>query len=381
MRKINLLNPKKIVFGKKSLDNLQEDLKSLGFKKIYILALEPILPSLEKVLNDFENSKIETSINTSIEKEPDYETFENLLSEARAFKPDAVIGIGGGSVLDVSKLIAAQLNNDQPLQEIIGIGKLKQRSTYLACMPTTSGTGSEVSPNAILLDPSDELKKGVISPHLVPDASYIDPSLTLTVPTAVTAATGIDALTHCIEAFTNKFAHPIIDLYALEGIKLIGNNLITAVKNGKDENAREALSLGSLYGGICLGPVNTAAVHALSYPLGGEFHIAHGLSNAVLLPHVMRFNLDAAPERFSQVALALGVEEKDINLKTAEAGIEKIELLIHECGISDGLSKLGIPEDSLEHLAEMAMNVTRLLKNNIKPITKIDALEIFKKAY
>src|SRR5439155_10799310 len=146
------------------------------------------------------------------------------------------------------------------------IGKLNARKTYLACLPTTAGTGSEVSPNAILMDESDQLKKGVISPHLMPDAAYIDPMLTLGAPPAVTAATGIDALTHCIEAYANKFAHPMIDLYALEGIRLIGDNLARAVADGSNIEARTHLALASMYGGMCLGPVNTGAVHALAYP-------------------------------------------------------------------------------------------------------------------
>src|SRR5262249_48336492 len=160
---------------------------------------------------------------------------------------------------------------------------------FLVCLPTTAGTGSEVSPNAILLDEADQLKKGVVSPYLVPDAAYVDPQLTRSVPPSVTAATGLDALTHCIEAYANKFAHPAVDLYALQGVGIIAQNLLRAVRNGGDMEARTELSLGSFYGGLCLGPVNTAAVHALAYPLGGQFHVAHGVSNAVLLPHVIRF--------------------------------------------------------------------------------------------
>ncbi len=187
----------------------------------------------------------------------------------------------------------------------------------LVCLPTTAGTGAEVSPNAILLDEADELKKGVVSPHLVPDAAFVDPLLTISVPPAVTAATGLDALTHCIEAYANKFAHPIVDIYALQGIKLISANLVRAVRNGGDIEARAALSLGSLYGGLCLGPVNTAAVHALAYPLGGRFHIAHGVSNALLLPHVLRFNFSAAPERYAEISAALGVARNGSALTTA----------------------------------------------------------------
>ncbi len=233
--------------------------------------------------------------------------------------------------MDVAKLVATFLGSSQNIRETFGIGKLVGRSTYLACLPTTAGTGSEVSPNSILLDESEQLKKGIISPYLMPDAAYVDPMLTLSVPPAVTAATGIDALTHCIEAYANKFAHPMIDLYALQGIRLISRSIAHAVEKGDDLAARTDLALGSMYGGMCLGPVNTGAVHALAYPLGGEFHIAHGVSNAVLLTHVLEFNLPAAPERYAAIAIALGCEPGKDHQETAHRGLDRLRGLCKEC--------------------------------------------------
>jgi alcohol dehydrogenase class IV len=238
-----------------------------------------------------------------------------------------------------------------------------------------------VSPNAILLDEADELKKGVVSPHLVPDAAYVDPQLSVSVPPAVTAATGLDALTHCIEAYANKFAHPIVDTYAREGIQLIASHLVRAVRDGHDLEARTALSLGSLYGGLCLGPVNTAAVHALSYPLGGRFHVAHGVSNALLLPHVLRFNLAAAPRRYADVAAALGVTRNGSDTSTAEQGVEFLSNLSKHCGVPQKLSELKIPHAAIPDMAKSAMQVTRLLKNNLRPLTEADAVRIYEAAY
>ncbi len=200
---------------------------------------------------------------------------------------------GGGSAMDVAKLVAALLDGRQQIGEVFGIGKLAGRSTPLACVPTTSGTGSEVSPIAIVQDSADGLKKGVISPYLVPDAAFVDPLLTLGMPPAVTASTGIDALTHCIEAYANRQAHPLVDTWALEGIRRIARSLPAAYADGRNVAARTDVALGSMYGGMCLGPVNTAAVHALAYPLGSDFGVAHGTSNAVLLEHVLEFNLPA----------------------------------------------------------------------------------------
>lgn len=292
-----------------------------------------------------------------------------------------MIGPGGGSALDVAKLVAALIDGSQQANEVFGIGLVKGRGSRLICIPTTSGTGSEVSPNAILLDETDNMKKGVVSPWLVPDAAFIDAELTLSVPPAITAATGLDALTHCIEAYTNRFAHPVVDVWALEGIRLIAGSLAQAVEHPSSLPAREKMALGSLYGGLCLGPVNTAAVHALSYPLGGWFHIAHGHSNAIMLPHVMRFNAAAAPGRYVEVARALGATPGSSDEATAEAGIAQLCRLIRATGIEMSLSALGIGEDQAPRLAAAGLSVTRLMKNNPRPMTQQDAESIFHAAF
>ncbi|UCE47119.1 MAG: iron-containing alcohol dehydrogenase, partial [Phycisphaerales bacterium] len=266
---------------------------------------------------------------------------------------------------------------DQNVHDVFGIGKLTGRTYYLACLPTTSGTGSEVSPNAILLDETDHLKKGVVSPWLVPNAAYVDPMLTRTVPPDVTAATGLDALTHCIEAYANRFAHPMIDLFALRGIELISAHIEAACRVGGNIEARSALSLGSLYGGFCLGPVNTGAVHALAYPLGGEFHVPHGVSNAMLLPSVLEFNVTAAPKRYARIALALGCDKSDTNIETARRGIERIRQISRRCGIPYSLSQFGVQQEAVKRMAKSAMTVTRLLKNNPREVVQEDAERIY----
>jgi alcohol dehydrogenase class IV len=282
--------------------------------------------------------------------------------------------------MDVAKLVAALVRGPQRIKEVFGINKLAGREVYLVCLPTTAGTGSEVSPNAILLDERDQLKKGVVSPHLVADAAYVDPLLTVSVPPAVTAATGLDALVHCIEAYTNKFAHPLVDIYALEGIRLIGGNLLAAVQDGKNLIARENMALGSLFGGLCLGPVNTAAVHALAYPLGSEFHIAHGVANALLLPHVMRFNLPAAVERYANVAVALGAVRNGPFEVTAQEGLQRVAELTRQCGVPLHMAELGVPAAAIPRMAKAAMTVERLLKNNPRVVTEADAISLYEAA-
>ena len=381
MKQITLLQPQKIVFGTGCIQTLVEDYKKMGLQRLFVLTAPPIRPLIEDTLAELKSAGINIEVFQDIVAEPTVNDFKKILEVARQFKADSVVGVGGGSVLDVTKLIAAFINSDQQVEDCFGTGFIKQKGLWFACLPTTAGTGSEVSPNAILLDERDHLKKGIVSPFLIADVAYVDPKLTWTVPAKVTADTGMDALTHCIEAYTNKFAHPSVDIYALQGIRLIAANLEKAVKNGQDQEAREALAFGSLYGGLCLGPVNTAAVHALSYPLGGEFHIPHGLSNAILLPSVMKFNMPANIKRHAEVAIALGCQPGKNDEETAQRGVDFIYQLADAVGIPKKLTDLGIPQTAVDGMAKAAMQVQRLLKNNPREVTEQDARDIYNSLY
>ena len=381
MKQITLLQPQKIVFGTGCIQTLVEDYKKMGLQRLFVLTAPPIRPLIEDTLAELKSAGVNIEVFQDIVAEPTVNDFKKILEVARQFKADSVVGVGGGSVLDVTKLIAAFINSDQQVEDCFGTGFIKQKGLWFACLPTTAGTGSEVSPNAILLDERDHLKKGIVSPFLIADVAYVDPKLTWTVPAKVTADTGMDALTHCIEAYTNKFAHPSVDIYALQGIRLIAANLEKAVKNGQDQEAREALAFGSLYGGLCLGPVNTAAVHALSYPLGGEFHIPHGLSNAILLPSVMKFNMPANIKRHAEVAIALGCQPGKNDEETAQRGVDFIYQLADAVGIPKKLTVLGIPQTAVDGMAKAAMQVQRLLKNNPREVTEQDARDIYNSLY
>jgi alcohol dehydrogenase class IV len=381
MQDLKIHYPNKLVFGKGTLEQLPDEIMALSCSRVLIVTISPLLTQLNGLIATLEAKGIKVFVNMSIMHEPSFGEVQQMMQEVKGFNPDVVVGIGGGSVLDVAKLIAALLDNEQELKDIVGIGLLKRRPKKLICLPATAGTGSEVSPNSILVDETDNQKKGIISPFLVPDIVYVDPLLTMSVPPAITAATGIDALTHCLEAYTNLFAHPLIDVYAFEGMRLIAAHIVTAVQNGKDEEARTQVAMGSLLGGFCLGPVNTAGVHALSYPLGSSFHLTHGLSNALLLPYVMEFNYVAAPKRYADVAIALGCEREADDIKTALKGIDKIRSLISACGIPARLRDVNIPKEAIPQMAVDAMKITRLLKNNPRPITERDAIDIYNAAY
>ncbi len=393
MKAITLLQPQKIVFGTGCIQTFTDDYKKMGLRRLFVLTAPPIRPLIEGTLDELKAAGIAVEVFQDIVAEPTVNDFKKILKEARQFQADSVAGIGGGSVLDVTKLVAAFIDSDQQVEDCFGTGFIRRKGLWFACLPTTAGTGSEVSPNAILLDERDHLKKGIVSPFLIADAAYVDPKLTWTVPAKVTADTGMDALTHCIEAYTNKFAHPSVDIYALQGIRLIAAYLERAVTLARDYKpadlsdnpayveAREALAFGSLYGGLCLGPVNTAAVHALSYPLGGEFHIPHGLSNAILLPSVMKFNMPANIKRHAEVAIALGCEPGKNDEETAQRGVDFIYRLAAAVGIPDKLTALGIPQTAVDGMAKAAMQVQRLLKNNPREVTEQDARDIYNSLY
>ena len=375
MRTISLLQPKRLTIGAGCLQECESYLEDLAPQRLHIVTSPSQSNVASQLAVKLAQSDCIVSIDDSIASEPTIKMFQTAL--ARANGATCIVGLGGGSPLDVAKLVAALLRSDQRIEDCFGIGLLRGRTSNLVCIPTTSGTGSEVSPNAILLDEAAKLKKGVVSPFLVPDATFIDPTLTLTMSPAVTASTGLDALTHCIEAYTNKFAHPLMDIFALQGIINCGRHLVRAVTHPEDLAAREGMSLASLYGGLCLGPVNTAAVHALAYPLGGEFHLAHGLSNAILLPHVFRFNAEASPARHAAVALALGAIAAATDLEAAYAGATKLQQMASACGIISDLRQHGISPASIPHMARSAMTVTRLLKNNPRDITEADCIDIY----
>lgn len=376
MRSITLHQPRRLVFGSGCLSECAESLRATARGPVMIVTS----PSNRRYAETLATGLPDAHLDDSIRGEPTVTMFLALIEKARHIQPETLVGIGGGSPLDVAKLIAALAYSEQSIDDVFGIGKLRGRNLRLICLPTTAGTGSEVSPNAILLDEREHLKKGVISPYLVPDEAWIDPALACTVPPAVAAATGLDALTHCIEAYANKFAHPLVDGYALDGIRRISASLLTAVREPQNLHAREEMALGSLNGGLCLGPVNTAAVHALSYPLGSWFHVPHGHANALLLPHVLRFNLPAAVERYRDIALAMGAEERGSVEAIAQAGIRRICALADASGLEMRMEALGISDQDIPRMAESACGIERLMRNNPRKLAPSDAEAIYRSA-
>jgi alcohol dehydrogenase class IV len=379
IRPITLTKLPVIEFGIGQIETLISHLA--GSKRAFFLIDQPILGMVSPLLDTIRKTNLAVQVSTDIVPEPAIETLEKLLDPVKQFNPDVVVGIGGGSTMDLAKLTAVLFTGEQNVQSIIGIGNVRGRNVKLITASTTSGTGSEVTPIAVLTDTKAKLKKGVVSPHIVPDVAIIDPQLTFGMPAPITASTGMDAMTHCIEAFTNRYAHPIVDTIAREGVRLIAANIETAVAEGKNPDARTAMALGSLYGGMCLGPVNTAAVHALAYPLGGTYHIPHGVSNSVLLPFVMTFNLPACTEKYAEIAHIIGAADHGSSESAARQAIAAIRSLSMRCGIPASLKELGIPESAIESMAKSAMDVTRLMGNNPRTLTVDDTIAVYRAAY
>lgn len=312
----------------------------------------------------------------AIPGEPDVATLEAALAAARAAEPDLIVGLGGGSVLDVAKLVAALWDSGETLSAVAGPNRVAGRRTRLAQVATTAGTGSEAGIRALITDAEKGAKVAVESPHLIADLAVLDPELTYSVPPAVTAATGVDAMAHCVEAFTNRRAHPMIDGFARMGIRLVGRYLARAVRDGADREAREGLMLASYYGGICLGPVNTAAGHALAYPLGTRLKLPHGLANAIIFPHVLAFNQPVVAEKTAEVAEALGLGS---NLSQA-ALLSAAHGFCRDLGIEMALSAHGATVDDLPGFAAEAHAIRRLMDNNPVEMSEGDVLGIYQAA-
>jgi alcohol dehydrogenase class IV len=296
---------------------------------------------------------------------------------ARQHDIDIVIGLGGGSSMDVAKLIAVLAGSDQPLSQMYGIGNVKGERLPLVQLPTTAGTGSEVT-NIAIVTTGATTKMGVVSPQLYADLAILDAALTLGLPPAVTAATGIDAMVHAIEAFTSRHKkNPMSDMLARQALSLLSRHLIAACENGGNLQARQAMLLGACFAGQAFSNSPVAAVHALAYPIGGIFHVPHGLSNSLVLPHVLRFNLSHASAHYAELAGIVVPHAEGSEEARAEALIVAMQQIAKIAGIETTLQQVGIRETDLDRLADDAMLQTRLLGNNPRELTRIDARAIY----
>ncbi len=356
-----------------------EILPQRGAKRVLLVTSKSVRSQIEFLVDALKAAKIGVAECRPVPAEPTLKFFETILEETRAERIDSVLGIGGGSAMDVAKLIAAFAGSGQRVKEAFGVDQLRGRGLFVACLPTTAGTGSEVSPVAVLLrgggieeehrQPAPGAGRGGDRPDVdVIGAAGCDGG----------DGTGCSALHRGIREQIRAPDHGQF-CAARDQIDL-GKSLSRGPGRQQYRCARGG-DAGKLLRGLCLGPVGTAAVHALSYPLGGRFRIAHGISNAVLLPEVLRFNLSSGAERYAQIAAAAGIERDGYALGTAQQGIERFAKLSRDCGAPQRLSELKIPREAIPAMAKSALQVQRLLKNNLRPLTEFDAIQIYEATF
>ncbi len=326
---------------------------------------------------DLEKHNLTVQIYSDVVADPPEHIVLSAVEFARKHAIDIVIGFGGGSSMDVAKLIAVLAGSGQALSQAYGIGNVTGDRLPLVQVPTTAGTGSEVT-NIAIVTTGATTKMGVVAPQLYADLAVLDAELTLGLPPLVTAATGIDAMVHAIEAFTSKHKkNPMSDMLARQALSLLSKNLLTACENGADLQARQAMLLGAYFAGQAFSNAPVAAVHALAYPIGGIFHVPHGLSNSLVLPHVLRFNMPEAVDHYAEIAGIVAPHAAGSQEARAEALIAAMQQIARITGIETTLQQVGITEADLDQLADDAMKQTRLLGNNPRELTRADARAIY----
>lgn len=364
---IEIQRPPVVRFGVGTLESLPAWIAAKGYKAPFVVA-DPVNAARLEVLGLGDVACFGTVV-----PEPD---LPNLMAAIEAAgNADVVIGFGGGSAMDLAKLVAVMVGTDLTLGDISGPNRAPARKVGLIQIPTTAGTGSEVGTRALVTNPETLAKVATESINMLADIAIIDPTLTVSVPPFVTAATGVDAMAHCVEAYTSKRSHPLIDAYALQGIELVGKYLRRAVEDGSDLEARAGLSLAAFYGGVCLGPVNTTSGHAVAYPLGTRHKLPHGIANALIFAHTLAANALAAPEKTSAICAALGHPAEGVEDVRAAA-----KDFCKSLGLDMRLSAHGVSEDDLPVMARDAHAIRRLLDWNPVDLSEEDILNIYKAA-
>lgn len=388
-----------IIFGSAAVGQLPDIVGRLKLKRVLVvtdarLVEAGLCDQITKLLKD----RAAHQVFAGGEPEPSLRVAETGIGEARDFRPDGLIGLGGGSNMDLAKMTATVLAHGGSPRDYLGEDKIPGPIVPLICIPTTSGTGSEVSASGVFTDEDNHIKAGAMSNYLRPAVAIIDPKLTLSCPRKVTADSGIDAMTHAIEAFTAvdnstfplppgehslyQGRHPLGDCLAEKAIAIIAKNLPTAVDNPQDLEAREAMSLGAMLAGLAFSNVGVALVHALEYPVGGATHCSHGAGNGMLLPYVMRYNLPGREREFARIAQLLGEDTAGLtDSQAAERAVVAIERLNQKIGIPARLRDLGAKREQIPEFATKALGITRLIRVNPRVPTVREMVELLETAY
>lgn len=372
----------RIIMGAGTINRIVGEINRLHCKKVMIitdpgLVKAGIVKKLEDILTD---GKVLFTIFDQVEPDPRLEIAISASAQVKKSGADVIIGIGGGSSIDIAKIAAILATNQGDLNSYLGVDLIPKPGLKTIIIPTTAGTGSEVTPIVILSDTDEKLKKGAVSPFLFPSVALLDPDLTVGLPPQVTAATGMDALIHAVEAFTSVNSTSITDMLAEQAIKLISQNLRTAFANGNNIEARHKMLEGSMLAGMAFANAGVTAVHAFAYPIGAEFHIPHGIANSIMLVPVMEFNVLGNLRKFSRMANffqanVAGLDDRE----AAMLSIKSMKQLSNDLNLPAHLSDYGVKESDIPALAKGVMKVTRLLANNPRILTQEDAKAIYRK--
>jgi alcohol dehydrogenase class IV len=388
-----------LVFGRGAVKQLGELVSRRKLRRLFVVSDATLakIGIVQQVVTPLREAKVEVELFLGGEPEPAVETAITAAQTAKNFGPDCVLGLGGGSNMDLAKIVAVLLAHGGQPSQYFGFNNVPGAVTPLVCVPTTAGTGSEVSHAAVLTDKANHIKVSTLSQHLRPALAVVDPALTDGCPKQVTADSGIDALTHAIEGYTavdfDKLSepagpvayegrHPIGDCLAEKAISLIGQHFVAAVQNGQNQAARDGMALAATLAGLAFSNCGVALVHALEYPIGGAVHVSHGAGNGLLLPFVMRFNLPARKAEFAKIAALLGENVSGFSEDTAaERAIAAVERIRSQIGIPLKLRELGVQREQLAGFAEKAFAIKRLMNTNPRQPTQADLLGILEEAF
>lgn len=376
----SLKMPKNIQAGEHALEQLKEIISS-GVHKIVIFTDKGLLDLglVDLPIQIIEKAGIDYTVLADIPAEPNYHEAQAVIDAFKKEAADLVIAVGGGSVMDVAKLASILATDDYTVNDLLDNPLLAKKQVPSLMIPSTAGTGAEATPNAIVGVPERDLKIGIVNPEMIADFVLLDGRMIKNLPKPIAAATGVDALCHAIECFTSAKANPISDTFALEALDLIMNNIIEACTNPEALTAKRNMLLGSFYAGVAITASGTTAVHALSYPLGGKYHIAHGVSNAILLTPVMKFNEPAIKDLLAVAydrVIKEGHQDWSVDEKSAYM-ISQLDEIVKVLEIPTSLKTFNVPEEDLDGLVAAGMEVTRLLVNNKREVTPEDARAIY----
>jgi alcohol dehydrogenase len=373
--------PKTLMTGNGAVAKIGEEAKKLGASKVLIITDPGVActGSVEQVEQPLAAAGLKTGVYDQAVPEPPMGSVDEIVKLAEKGRYDAIVGFGGGSAIDVAKMVAVLVGSGAKVEDFVGVDRVPKKGLPIIAVPTTAGTGSEVTAIAIFANEKLNVKQGVVSGYLIPNIALVDPVLTWSCPANVTAASGMDALIHCIEAYTSVNATMHTDPLAYEGIKLISKSIRTATYDGTNAWARHNMAMGSLLGGIAFGNAGVGAVHALSYPIGGMFHVPHGVANTLMLPWVMEYNMLASLQWFREIGEAMGENMEGLSdREAADKTVAALRQLAVDLNVPQYLSDVDIAESAIPELVKGALTQARLWANNPRKFTPEDMEQVYR---